>query len=209
MMSLVNPPLELVEFTRMYLAAFYSLVAAFYTVQIILMKRSNSRELIFSGERFCGTWWNHMAFRLFRVGIWLICLFRVFQPSIDSYLGLIPMLETSLVILSGNILLTLGFISTIIIHLKLGKTWRSGIDPNGPKSIISKGFYKYSRNPMFLCVAISQFGFFLAIPSLFTLICLIIGIYTLYSQTLAEEKHLSRVLPLEYKNYSSQVRRWI
>jgi protein-S-isoprenylcysteine O-methyltransferase Ste14 len=150
-----------------------------------------------------------MAFRLFRVTIWMVCLFRLFFPSIDNYLGMIESFENFGIILSGNVLLTLGFLFTIIVHCRLGQEWRSGIDPEGPSRIISHSFYKYSRNPMFLGVAVSQVGFFLALPSIFTFVCLVVGLYTLNRQALAEEKHLLKVFPEEYKIYSSMVCRWI
>jgi protein-S-isoprenylcysteine O-methyltransferase Ste14 len=209
MIHFTNAPAELIEFTRIYLAVFYSLVAAFYTIRIVLMKRSSSSELVFTGKPFCSTWWNHMTFRFFRIVIWMVCLFRLVIPSVDNYLGMIASLEIYLIILAGNILLTIGFFSTIIIHIRLGKDWRSGIDPAGPNNIISTGVYKFSRNPMFLCIVISQIGFFLALPSLFSLICLTIGVYTLYRQVIAEEKHLMELFPIEFKNYSMQVHRWI
>jgi len=208
-MNMANEVLEITEFTRLYLAIFYSGVAAFYTTRIILMKRSISREIIFPGKRFCLTWWNHMTFRVFRVTIWLVCVFRLFFPEVDNYLGILESLQKTEVIFTGIVLLTLGFISTIKIHYRLGKQWRSGIDPNGPSKLVSDGWYRYSRNPMFVCVAIAQLGFFLAMPSIFSFVCLIIGLYTLNSQTLAEEKHLLILYPREYKDYFSRVRRWI
>ena len=196
------------EFTRIYLAIFFSVVALFYTTRIILMKRSSSQEVIFPGARFCSTWWNHILFRFFRVAIWLICVVRCFFYWVDNYLGMLISLQTPAFILSGLFLLTLGFVLTATIHLRLRNKWRSGIDPNGPTEIVSDGWYRYSRNPMFVCIAIAQLGFFLAIPSIFSLACLIIGLYTLNRQALSEEKHLLTLFPKEYKNYSANVSRW-
>lgn len=200
---------EIIEFTKVYLAVFYSIVAAFYTVRIINKKRQNGKSLVFSGKAFCKTWWNHIAFRFFRISIWMVCLFRLFFPNIDNYLGMINILELSSVIGVGLILLTVGFLSTALIHYSLGKEWRSGIDPSGPARVITSGAYQFSRNPMFVCIAIAQLGFFFAIPSVFSLVCLTIGLYTLNSQTLEEEIHLSQKLPIEYATYASKVRRWV
>ena len=122
---------------------------------------------------------------------------------------MIAELQTPAILVSGNVLLTLGFLSTLGIHFRLGREWRSGIDPGGPRHLISSGVYGFSRNPMFLSVAISQLGFFLAIPSLFSLVCLLVGLYTLHSQALAEETHLVGLFPEDYRDYASRVRRWI
>jgi len=173
------------------------------------MKRSAIKEVVFPGQLGSVTWWNHLTFRVFRAVIWMVCLFRLFFIPLDNYLGEISLLQNFLSIIIGDILLAFGFLLTITVNRRLGEHWRSGIDPSGPVQLISDGFYKYTRNPMFLGVAISQFGFFLALPSVFTFVCLVIGLYTLHSQVLSEEKHLAEVYPNEYKNYTSQVRRWI
>lgn len=201
--------MEVTEFARIYLALFYSAVAIFYTARIVFMQRAFSQEMVFPGDRFCLTWWNHLSFRVFRMSIWLICVARVFNPSVDNYLGVCETLQTDGVVAIGLLLLTVGFILTITIHFKLGEQWRSGIDPRGPASIVTTGWYRYSRNPMFVCVAIAQIGFFLALPSIFSFVCLVVGFYTLNSQTLEEEKHLFRLFPKDYRSYSSRVRRWI
>lgn len=200
---------DIIEFSRIYLAVFYTFVAAFYTIRIIYIKRTISHEVVFPGASFCTTWWNHLAFRFFRVAIWWVCVIRLFIPRVDGYLGIITFLQSTEVIISGLALLTLGFISTATIHFFMGDEWRSGIDPNGPKKIVTQGLYRYSRNPMFVFVALAQLGFFLALPSVFSLICLVIGLYTLDSQAKAEEKHLASVFPEDYAQYTNKVRRWI
>lgn len=167
------------------------------------------REVVFPGERFSSTWWNHMLFRVFRFTIWMVCLFRYFFPDIDSYLGFLVDLNVWPTVFVGNVLLTAGFLFTVAIHFSLGTQWRSGIDPDEPKRLTTDGFYKYSRNPMFLCIAVAQIGFLLAMPSIFSAICLIVGLYTLHRQTLAEEEHLIKLMPKQYSLYMGHVRRWL
>ncbi len=195
--------------TRWYLASFFTAVAIFYTLRILYLKRSSNLEMVFPGERYCSTWWNHIAFRFFRVMIWFICLLRCFSPNVDQTLFPIAALQNPLVISSGLIFLTLGFLATISIHIRFCFEWRSGIDPRGPESIMTEGIYRYSRNPMFIGVAISQLGFFLALPSVFSLVCLLVGITALYRQTLSEEAHLSIAFPITYSQYCQQVPRWL
>jgi protein-S-isoprenylcysteine O-methyltransferase Ste14 len=201
--------LAIVEFTRIYLAVFYTFVAAFYVVRITTQKRQESQLVVFPGERFSPTWWNHMLFRAFRFSIWMVCLFRWFFPAIDGYLGIIVDMNVWAVVLAGDILLTAGFLLTILVHFSLGRQWRSGIDPSGPETLRTDGFYKYSRNPMFLGVATAQVGFFLALPSLFSAVCLLIGLYTLRRQTMAEETHLLNRFKTDYEEYRGRVRRWL
>ena len=150
-----------------------------------------------------------MLFRIFRFTIWMVCVLRWLFPAVDTYLGIFVDLNTWPIVLLGNILLTAGFLLTVLVHFNLGHQWRSGIDPCGPGELKTEGFYNYSRNPMFLGVATAQAGFFLALPSVFSAVCLLVGLYTLYKQTLAEEAHLLSVFAEDYKHYRGRVRRWL
>ncbi len=199
----------IVEFTRVYLAVFYSCVAAFYAIRITAKKRGESGELVFPGARFSSTWWNHRLFSAFRISIWMVCLARLPFPWVDNYLLVFDTLNVWPIVLAGNILLTAGFVLTLGVHFSLGRQWRSGIDPSGPKNLRTDGCYRFSRNPMFLGVATAQTGFFLALPSIFSAVCLVVGLYTLHKQTLAEEDHLSKMFPRDYPLYKNDVRRWL
>ncbi|RJG48628.1 methyltransferase family protein [Motilimonas pumila] len=201
---------EVLAFSRLYLAAFFTFVAVFYTARIILIKpQVSSGEVIFPGQRFSASWWNHMLFKSFRAAIWFICVGRLFAPHWDQYLGIIAPLIQPLIQCLGFVLLTVGFAITAVVHWKMGTIWRSGVDPRGPVRLIQTGLYRYSRNPMFVCVALAQLGFFLALPSVFTLVCLVIGWSTLYRQTLVEEHHLEQAFTQEYRHYKTTVRRWV
>ena len=199
----------MVEFTRIYLAVFYSCVAAFYAIRITAKKRTGLQDVVFPGVSFSSTWWNHMLFRVFRLAIWMVCLFRYYFPTVDSYLGVITNLNIWPVVLAGNILLTAGFLITVFIHFSMGRQWRSGIDPCGPESLRTSGAYRFSRNPMFLSIATAQAGFFLALPSVFSGICLLVGLRALHNQALDEEAHLIKMFPKNYSHYKTHVKRWL
>lgn len=207
-MEISRQALILIEFTRGYLAVFFTFVALFYAVKITIAKYKSGNEQVFAGERFCTSWWNHTLFRLFRVIIWIICLFRWGFPALDYYLGIFSFLLVPCVLLTGNILLTLGFTVTIIVHLSMGEYWRSGVDPTGPRTLLTRGFFRFSRNPMFTAIAVAQLGFFLALPSVFSLICLLVGVLSLVRQIRVEEAHLSQAYPVAYTDYLLNVRRW-
>ncbi len=172
------------------------------------MKRAGLREVVFTGARFSSTWWNHMLFRAFRLAIWMVCLFRYFFPGLDNYLGILDNLVVWPVVLAGDILLAAGFFFTVAIHFSFGSKWRSGIDPDEPEQLTTDGFYRFSRNPMFLGIAAAQIGFFLALPSVFSCVCLLVGLLALYRQALAEEAHLGKLFPEAYAQYMGRVNRW-
>ncbi|ATG79505.1 methyltransferase family protein [Pseudoalteromonas sp. 1_2015MBL_MicDiv] len=205
----IDDSVSLIEFTRIYLAIFYTFVAGFYTYRIIYKNRITPSGVIFPGQQYCSSWWNHMAFKFFRAAIWFVCVVRVFIPELDNYLVLFEPLNGWPGVMFGNVLLSAGFILSMFVHFDMASLWRSGIDPNGPKELKTTGLYDYSRNPMYLGVAAAQIGFFLALPCVFSLICLIVGVSALYRQTLVEEKHLSQSFSEQYQYYKQRVPRWL
>lgn len=197
------------EFSRAFLACYFSFVAVFYTVRILVGQKRGNRKLVHAGERYSLTWWNHIVFRWFRVAIWLLCVARYFYPSVDAGLGVINLFYQTPVVIAGMLLLLSGLILVALVHRSMGSEWRSGIDPTGPSSLKTNGCFRFSRNPMFFGVAIGQLGFLLAIPSIFALICFVIGWSVLYRQVMAEEAHLYKLFPQQYPEYKSQVPRWL
>ena len=207
--NIFNSPELIQEFTRVYLAILYSIVALFYTVRIITLKRATGQERVFHGAFLSPNWWHHKIFDVFRVTIWMVCVARWWHPSMDAYLGVFSVMSSPWCLLLGNIMLTLGFIWTIAMHFLLGRHWTSGINQTGPTQLVTKGMYRFSRNPIYLGVLLSQFGFVLALPSWFSLLCFGIGVVTILRQTREEELHLAQRFPHDYAAYQAQVPRWL
>ena len=203
----VSPPIA--EAVRLYLAGFFTFVAVFYSTRILYLKRQEADEIVHPGARFSPTGGNHMVFRLFRVAIWAVCVTRVFVPSIDPYLGPIGVLQSDAIVLTGTALLTAGFGLAMASHFALGHGWRSGFDGGGPAQLRVDGLYRVSRNPSFVGVMIAQVGFWLALPSWFSTVCLVVGVVAVDRQTLSEERHMEPVFSDAYTEYKRRVRRWI
>lgn len=208
-MNIFTHPDLIQDATRGYLAIFYTIVALFYTVRIITLKRITGREHVYHGKLGSANWWHHKTFNVFRVTIWAVCVARWMYPGIDEYLGIFSSMSVSWLILLGDVLLAVGFTWTVLVHLTLGHHWTSGINGKGPNVLITKGIYRFTRNPIFLGVLVSQFGFWLALPSWFSLICLVFGVTIIMRQTYEEEHHLALRFPNEYFRYRSEVRRWL
>ncbi len=194
---------------RIYLAVFFTFVAVFYTSRVAFLRLKERVEIVLPGQRYCATWWNHMVFRVFRVTIWAVCVLRAVDPAFDAYLGLWPAFQYPALILLGVSFLTAGFGLTLVSHFALGRHWRSGFDREGPRVLLDTGPYRFSRNPAFLGVIIAQVGFWLALPSWFSTLCLIVGALAVYRQTLSEEMHLDATIGGAYVEYKRQVPRWI
>lgn len=154
-------------------------------------------------------WLGHLAFRFSRVLIWGVCIARLVWPELDKLLVVFSPLMIPQVVLPGIIMMLCGFALTLTGHFTLGVDWTSGVNPDGPQSLTCKGVYGVSRNPMFLGVLITQAGFVLALPSGFTLLCLVIGYAAVLNQVKLEERYLKQRFGQVYLKYLQKVPRWL
>jgi protein-S-isoprenylcysteine O-methyltransferase Ste14 len=197
------------QFIAIFLACFYLFVAGFYISLIkIRQQKKQSKLLVHTGIKYSMHWWNHMSFRIFRVVILTVCLTRVFFPPIDTYLGMIYLPNELLFNIIGISALVIGFTLAILSNFTLQSSWRSGID-NHHTELITSGLYSLSRNPGYIGVGLAQIGFFLAMPSIFSLVCMLIGLNALRLQTQLEESFLSQVHPLRYQEYCQRTPKWV
>jgi protein-S-isoprenylcysteine O-methyltransferase Ste14 len=197
------------DFTRWFLALFFVGVAAFYTVRILVAKSNMQQTPVFTGDPGTLHWATHTTFRLFRVLILGVCLVRLSWPGLDKYLVIFDALWRPPVLMLGNGLLLGGFTAVVALHFYMGKEWRSGTRANDETRLITKGPFAISRNPMMLCVMTAQVGLFLALPSVFTLICLAVGIWAVTAQVDVEERVLGQRFGAAYEAYATRTPRWL
>ena len=198
-----------VDFTRWFLALFFVGVAAFYTVRIIVAKRRMHASPVFRGEPGTLHWATHTVFRVFRVLILGVCLVRLAWPGLDRYLVTFDALWRPVVLVLGCSLLVGSFLAVILIHYYMGEEWRSGTRAEDRTRLITTGPFTVSRNPMMLCVIVAQGGLFLALPSLFTLVCLVLGVWAVNAQVGVEERLLRQRFGEDYDTYVSHTPRWL
>ncbi len=197
------------EFTRWFLALFFVSVAAFYTVRIIVAKNRMRASPVFTGEPGTLHWTAHTAFRVFRALILFVCLARLAWPPIDRYLVTFDILWRPVVLIVGCILLTASFLAVTLIHFYMGENWRSGTRAEDKTRLITSGPFTFSRNPMMLCVIAGQLGLFLALPSVFTLVCFVVGIWAVTTQVGVEERLLRKRFGESYSIYAARTPRWL
>lgn len=88
---------------------------------------------------------------------------------------------------------------------------RTAIIPFKPATcLVNSGIYGWTRNPMYLGMALAYAGLALLFNSLAALIVLPIVLAVVQTQVIArEEAYLERAFGREYVAYKGQVRRWI
>ena len=190
-------------------AVFFTVVAVFYTVRIIQVGRKLGRSPVGYGRPGTEQHLLYLLFRVFRVLIWAVAVARAVWPPFDAFLVPITPLAVPPVMVAGNLILVVAFAVLVRQHLGLGIAWRSGLaDPEDQVPLLTEGPYRRVRHPMLAMIMLAQIGLVLAIPSLFTLVCLAVGIGTLLRQARLEEADMARRHGATWQDYSAARRAW-
>ncbi len=95
----------------------------------------------------------------------------------------------------------------------IGLFKHSGQEPEPWKStpsILTGGIYRYSRNPMYVAVAIVQIGVGLGLGNLWIVAFTALSLTAVYVVAIRhEEAYLDAKFGDEYRRYKARVRRWI
>jgi protein-S-isoprenylcysteine O-methyltransferase Ste14 len=88
---------------------------------------------------------------------------------------------------------------------------RTAIIPyNTTTAVVAYGPYRFSRNPMYIAMALVQVGFGIMFATAWILILLLPVIAVIrYGVIAREEKYLERKFGTGYLNYKNSVRRWL
>ena len=193
---------------RVFPGAYFAFIAAFYTWRIILLGRRRGASPIHRGQPRSRPWRNRRLFVAMRLVILALMLGRALWPPLDRWLVPLGPLWLTPVMLTGDLLLALSFAGVLLVHRQMGDAWQSGMAPEGPPRLVTEGAYAWVRHPSFSLVLLGQLGLFLAVPSLFTLICLLLGGRTLLSQAHLEDLQLRERFGAEFDRYATQVPPW-
>lgn len=200
--------LDVELFVRHFLAVYFLLIGVQYSSVALGLWRRTGFSHINYGPRGSRTWWYRQTFNAFRATILGIVLARTVWP-IDSGLVIITALYQPVILLTGVVILLVSFGLIGYVHSYMRQDWRSGIDPDKRQPLLTDGPFGRSRNPLFLAIMLGQLGFFFALPSVFSLLCLIAGVTVLIGQSYREEVTLNNTYGQAYEVYRQRVPRWL
>ena len=104
----------------------------------------------------------------------------------------------------------LGFLFGALALYEFRKA-RTTVDPHGSvKTIVSKGIYRFTRNPIYLGMACMLLGFPLTFGNVWGIVLTPVFILLMNSLVIQhEEAYLEKKFGDVYAGYKSRVRRWI
>ena len=192
---------------RYFLGTFFLMIGLQFTGRRLGLYERMKFSYIHYGQKGSAPWWHRHIFNVFRAAILAVCVVRM-VVDIDPWLGMIESLYLAPVLVAGMVCLLGSF--TLVNYLQgyMHEDWRSGIDPDQREHLLTQGPYGRSRNPLFMAVILGQVGFFLALPSVFSGICLVAGVVVIVRQALEEEKALAEMYAGDYETYRQRVPRW-
>ena len=201
--------MEFIEpLVRHFLGIFFLMIGLQFAGRSLGLYQRMRFSHINYGERGSAPWWHRQTFNVFRAFILGVCVVRIFA-DIDPWLGVFGPLYVWPILLVGMLLLIGSFTTVNYLQAYMHEDWRSGIDDqHGSGHLLTDGPFGRSRNPLFLAVMTGQLGFFLALPSVFSLVCLVTGVLVIMRQAREEEKALARRFDEQYEAYCKRVPRW-
>ncbi|MCF6193599.1 MAG: isoprenylcysteine carboxylmethyltransferase family protein [Kangiellaceae bacterium] len=112
----------------------------------------------------------------------------------------------------GYVLILFGLFLDILsfINFVKNKTTVNPIKPQNASTLVINGFYRFSRNPMYLGMFNILLGVVLLLGDISGLLMLPLLVWTMNTlQIIPEEKILEDIFGDEYIKYKENVRRWI
>lgn len=108
---------------------------------------------------------------------------------------------------------TLVVLGAAILVAAVSGFRRAGTNPEPWKpttAIVATGLYRYTRNPMYLAMAMIHAGIALMCDSPAALLALPIALIVIQSQVIVrEERYLEAKFGEGYRHYKARVRRWL
>ena len=111
---------------------------------------------------------------------------------------------------AGGVVAALG-LALILISARRFKKVGSNVEPWKPTTtIVTTGLYGYSRNPMYLGMALAHGGLAICGASLAALATVVLSVLVTQTYVIArEERYLEAKFGSVYSDYKQRVRRWI
>lgn len=101
--------------------------------------------------------------------------------------------------------------SALMMHstLRMGASWRIGIEDGARPGLVTTGVYRFCRHPIYLFLLVALAGFVLMLPHVVTLGAWIGAWAGFRSQAAAEEAYLERTYGEEYRSWAARTGRFL
>ena len=193
-------------FFPIYLATYFCLCLLSRTLIVWRKIKTNPLGLGKKGGIYDFIWaslWGILTLEVSSVFIF------VFSQDLYHYLGPVAYLDTPTLQKMGVFLMLTSMFWVFTGQAQMGNSWRIGIDQKNKTELVRTGFYRFSRNPIFLGILVSALGVFLTLPNLITFFVMGASFLVIQMEIRLEEAHLAALHGKSYEDFCKKVRRWV
>lgn len=108
--------------------------------------------------------------------------------------------------------MVLGFGGALLMfaaQMTMGASWRIGIDAQARTPLVTHGWYRFSRNPIYVFVLGAFTGYALLVPNVVTWMVVVVSAAVFRAQALREERWLDETYGDEWRHYAARVGRFV
>jgi len=130
-------------------------------------------------------------------------------PAALPALGTVPDPVAAALRFTGAVLVLVATVVMVLAQLDLGASWRIGIEEAARPGLVTDGLYRFSRNPIYVCMLAALVGFALLLPNWLSLVLVVGGVAGVRQQVGEEEVYLTRSYGEAYRSYARRVGRFL
>lgn len=200
----------MIDFIRFFIPFYFILFFAFsflgISISVARKIGKNPNVLPDDGSAYALIGWY---FKLILMALFTYTILFLLFPVTVKDTFRISVLDSSIFQYFGIALMIFSLIWVIIAQLQMKDSWRIGIDNKLNTKLVTNGVFAFSRNPVFLGMMVSLIGFFMLLPTMISLMFLLIGSILMQIQIRLEEEHLLKQHGETYQTYKNRVGRML
>lgn len=139
----------------------------------------------------------------------LIIILHSSQIQIGSMFRRLSALNTGVFDIIGFAVGLCGLCLCLYAQIKMGSSWRVGIDEKVRTDLVTTGIYRFIRNPTYLGLFLLNAGVFVIWPTWTVFILNLVFVLFLDIQVRCEEDYLIQIHGDEYRAYKRRTKRYI
>ena len=186
----------------------FYVLTAFVWRSYVIWKKTGINPVVFKRSDDAHDFIGRIFKLVFAVVVAVVIVYAFF-PRAYQYLMPITWLDRPWTRSTGVLLLIASLVWTIFAQVRMGESWRIGIDSEHRTKLVQTGVFRISRNPIFLGIMVTLMALFLVMPNAITLLVFVLGVVVINIQVRLEEEFLKTTHGDQYVVYTRRVRRWI
>jgi protein-S-isoprenylcysteine O-methyltransferase Ste14 len=111
--------------------------------------------------------------------------------------------------IGGCALSLLALVFLVRAQLQMGASWRIGIERDARPGLVTHGFYRVSRNPIYTFMLLALVGFAISLPTVVSWFSVAFAVVSVRIQVRDEEAYLLDTYDGEFLEYAQRVGRFV